>query len=113
MRWYFWPFRIYYIPERYTRKGIVATVKVSRKGWVVIPREIRERYGIRPGDRVHIVDYAGRIAIVPGLKDPIRQGRGLLKGRPSLTEALLEERRRELEREESKIQSGTEKKKAS
>lgn len=82
----------------------MATVKVSRKGWVVIPREIRERYGIRPGDRVHIVDYAGRIAIVPALQDPIRQGRGLLKGRPSLTEALLEERRRELEREERKIQ---------
>ena len=81
----------------------MSTVKVSRKGWVVIPRDIRERHGIRPGDRVHIVDYAGRIAIVPALKDPIRQGRGLLKGRPSLTRALLEERRLELEREEREI----------
>lgn len=82
----------------------MSTVKVSRKGWVVIPRDIRERHGIRPGDRVHIVDYAGRIAIVPALKNPIRQARGLLKGRPSLTGALLEERRLELEREERKIQ---------
>ncbi len=85
----------------------MSTVKVSRKGWVVIPRDIRERHGIRPGDRVHIVDYAGRIAIVPALEDPIRQGRGLLKGRPSLTEALLEERRRELEREQREIQTRT------
>ncbi len=93
--------------ESYTTEGIVSTVKVSKKGWVVIPRDIRERHGIRPGDRVHIVDYAGRIAIVPALKEPIRQGRGLLKGGPSLTEALLEERRRELEREQRKIQRRT------
>ena len=83
----------------------MSTVKVSKKGWVVIPHDIRERHGIRPGDRVHIVDYAGRIAIVPTLKDPVRQGRGLLKGRPLLTEALREERRRELEREKQKIQT--------
>jgi AbrB family looped-hinge helix DNA binding protein len=81
----------------------VSTVKVSKKGWVVIPRNIRERYGIRPGDRVNVVDYAGRIAIIPALKNPIRQGRGLLKGCPSLTGALLEERRLEQEREERKI----------
>ncbi len=63
--------------------------------------------GIRPGDRVHIVDYAGRIAIVPALKEPIRQGRGLLKGGPSLTEALLEERRRDLEQKQRQIQRRT------
>lgn len=85
----------------------MSTVKVSRKGWVVIPQDIRERHGIRPGDRVHIVDYAGSIAIIPVLKDAIRQARGLLKDRPSLTEALLEERRRELQREDGKIQRRT------
>ncbi len=82
----------------------MATAKVSKKGWVVIPCEIRERYGIKPGDRVHIVDYAGRIAIIPSLKDPVRQSRGLLKGHGSLTEALLEERQRDREREERQIQ---------
>ena len=82
----------------------MSTAKVSKKGWVVIPRDIRERHGIRPGDTVHIVDYAGRIAIIPALKDPISQGRGLLRGGPSLTEALLEERRRDVERDERKIQ---------
>jgi AbrB family looped-hinge helix DNA binding protein len=96
--------------ERYTFDGIVIqgafampTVTVSKKGWVVIPREIRERYGIRPGDKVQFVDYAGRIAFIPALKDPIREIRGLLKGYPSLTGALLEERRKEREKEELKL----------
>jgi hypothetical protein len=53
---------------------------------------------------VHVVDYAGRIAIIPAMKDPIREAMGMLKGGPSLTKALLEERRRELEREERDIQ---------
>jgi AbrB family looped-hinge helix DNA binding protein len=91
----------------------MATVTVSKKGWVVIPREIRERYGIRPGDKVEIVDYAGRIAIIPALEDPVRQGRGLLKGGPSLTKALLDERRREREREERGMQRWAGHKKAS
>ena len=82
----------------------MATVTVSKKGWVVIPREIRQRYGIRPGDKVQVVDYAERIAIIPAMKDPIQEARGMLKGRPSLTKALLEERRREREREEHEIE---------
>jgi AbrB family looped-hinge helix DNA binding protein len=82
----------------------MATVTVSKKGWVVIPKEIRERYGIKPGDRVQFVDYAGRIAFIPALKDPVREMRGLLKGYPSLTRALLDERRREHEREDRKLE---------
>jgi len=82
----------------------MATVTVSKKGWVVIPREIRQRYGIRPGDKVQVVDYAERIAIIPAMKDPIQEARGMLKGKPSLTKALLEERLRELEREEREIE---------
>jgi AbrB family looped-hinge helix DNA binding protein len=85
-------------------RAIMPTVTVSKKGWVVIPRDIRERHGIRPGDKVHIVDYAGRIAIIPTMKNPIQEARGMLKGGPSLTKALLEERRSELEREERDIQ---------
>ena len=77
------------------------TVIVSEKGAIVIPKEIRERYGICPGDQIHVLDWAGQITLVkipPG--DPIERGRGMLKGGPSLTRDLLEEQRRELEREE-------------
>lgn len=80
-------------------------VKVSAKGWIVIPADIRKRYGINPGDEVHIVDYAGTLVIVPKLKDPVNDALGLLAdGGPSLTEDLLKERRRELQREERKIE---------
>ncbi len=82
----------------------MAIATISAKGWVVIPQEIRKRYGLKKGDKVHIIDYAGRIAIVPALKDPVRQARGMLRGGPSLTKALLEERRWELEKEERKLQ---------
>jgi AbrB family looped-hinge helix DNA binding protein len=82
----------------------MAIAKVSKKGWVVIPHDIRERYGLRPGDKVHIIDYGGRITLVPALKDPIRDMHGMFEGGPSLTEALLEERRKEREREERKYQ---------
>jgi AbrB family looped-hinge helix DNA binding protein len=82
----------------------MATVTVSQKGWVVIPKEIRQRYGIRPGDKVQFVDYGGSIAILPVPEDPIASGYGMLKGGPSLTKALLEERRRERELEERKME---------
>lgn len=78
----------------------MTTATVSGKGWVVIPQEIRKRYGLKKGDKVHIIDYGGVVAIVPASKDPIAEGFGMLKGGPSLTQALLEERRWELEREE-------------
>ena len=80
----------------------MSVVTVSKKGWVVIPREIREHYGIRPGDKVQVIDYGGSIAIIPAIKE-LRQGLGLLKGGPSLTEDLLEEHRLEREREEQKM----------
>lgn len=78
-------------------------VTVSKKGWVVIPSEIRRRYNIRPGDKVHVIDLAGRIAIIPAAEDPIAAARGMFKDGPSLTKGLLEDRRWELEREEKDL----------
>jgi AbrB family looped-hinge helix DNA binding protein len=78
----------------------VATSTVSGKGWIVIPKEIRERYGIRKGDRVSVVDTGRGIYVVPVPADPIHGALGLFKSSKSLTEGLLEDRREELEREE-------------
>ena len=78
----------------------MATTTLSAKGWVVIPKEIRERYGLKKGDKVHLIDYGGVVAIVPASRDPIAEGHGMLKGGPSLTKGLLEDRRWELDREE-------------
>ena len=72
---------------------------ISNKGWVVIPAELRKKYNLVPGTEVVIVDYGGVLAIIPALKNPIKQGRGILKGLPSLTQDLLKERAQERSRE--------------
>lgn len=79
------------------------TLTISNKGWVVIPADLRKKYNLTPGTEVVIVDYGGVLAIVPAMKDPIKQGYGMLKGGPSLTQALLKGRAAERKREEAKI----------
>ena len=79
--------------------------KISSKGWIVIPAELRKKYGLKPGDKVHVIDYGGVISLVPELRDPIEQGRGMLKGAGPLLQDLLEERRGDLEAEERKYQA--------
>jgi len=70
---------------------------------VVIPAELRKKYHLTPGTEVVVVDYGGVLSIIPAMRDPVKQGRGLLKGLPSLTEDLLKERAEELAREEARI----------
>lgn len=77
---------------------------VSNKGWVVIPAELRKKYNLLPGTEVIIVDYGGVLSIVPALRNPIKQGRGSLKGLPSLTRDLLQERKNEKSREGKRFQ---------
>ncbi len=73
--------------------------KVSAKGWVVIPQELRNRYGLHEGVRVRFVDYGGVLSILPVPEDAVRAGHGMLKGR-RLTARLLEERGRERDEED-------------
>jgi AbrB family looped-hinge helix DNA binding protein len=75
------------------------TAKVSAKGWIVIPAHLRRKYGIELGDEITIVDYGGVLSLVPRLAEPIREGRGAVASRKSLTGALLSERKRERKRE--------------
>lgn len=78
-------------------------VRLSQKGWIVIPAALRKKYGLKPGANLQVVDYGGVLSIIPAMRDPIKQGRGLLKDIPSLTEDLLKERAEELAREEARI----------
>lgn len=73
---------------------------ISNKGWVVIPAELRKKYNLLPGTEVVIVDYGGVLSIIPALKNPIKQGRGMLKDLPSLTRDLRQERAAERSRED-------------
>ncbi len=73
---------------------------ISNKGWVVIPAELRKKYRLSPGTEVVMVDYGGVLSIVPAYQNPIKQGRGLLKDLPGLTDDLLKERAEEREHED-------------
>jgi AbrB family looped-hinge helix DNA binding protein len=73
-------------------------VKLSQKGWVVIPAPMRKKYGLKPGAALQVVDYGGVLAIVPAFKDPVKQGAGMLKGDDSLTQVVVEEHKRDLKR---------------
>ena len=81
----------------------VMKAKVSAKGWVVIPAVLRDRFGIKPGTSVEFQETGGRIVLIPRTKDPVEELYGKLAGKISLTDALLEERTKELKREEANI----------
>jgi AbrB family looped-hinge helix DNA binding protein len=77
---------------------------VSTKGWVVIPKVYRQKYNLRPGSRVQIVDYGAGLSIVPLPDNPVDALQGLLARGPSLTADLLAERRKEREKEERRLE---------
>lgn len=54
------------------------TVTVSPKFQVVIPKNIREALKLRPGQKMKVVEYEGRIELIPD-RD-ISELRGFLKG---------------------------------
>jgi AbrB family looped-hinge helix DNA binding protein len=71
------------------------TSTLSEKGWVVIPQEMRKRYGLKKGDRVHMIDYGGVISIVPASEDPVKYSFGMLKGKGSLNKELMKSRKQD------------------
>jgi AbrB family looped-hinge helix DNA binding protein len=56
----------------------MAAVTVSPKFQVVIPKEIRKRFGLLPGQKIQLVVYGNRIELIPVM--PIKRMRGFLKG---------------------------------
>ena len=54
------------------------TVTVSPKYQVVIPKNIRDALQLRPGQKMKVMDYNGRIELIPD-RD-ISELKGFLKG---------------------------------
>jgi AbrB family looped-hinge helix DNA binding protein len=54
------------------------TVTVSPKYQVVIPKNIRDALKLRPGQKLRVIEYDGRIELIPD-RD-ISELRGFLKG---------------------------------
>lgn len=53
-------------------------VTISPKFQVVIPRSIRERLNLKPGQQVQVIPYEDRIEFIP--LRPARELRGSLRG---------------------------------
>lgn len=58
----------------------MSIVTVSSKYQVVIPKDVRDQTGIRPGQKVQAFAIGDRIEMVP--LEPIGRLRGFLKGMP-------------------------------
>ena len=77
---------------------------VTSKGQLVIPARLRRRYGIKPGTKVCFIERDNEILFQPVTKEYIRRVCGMLKSDTSVTQELLNERRKDKEREEAKIE---------
>jgi len=56
----------------------MTTVKISPKYQVVIPKEIRQKLKLKPGQRLQILELGDRIEFL--LLKSIKEARGFLKG---------------------------------
>ena len=56
----------------------MSMVTISPKFQVVIPKDIREKLCLKPGQQVQAIEYNNRIELIPIC--PMKQMRGFLKG---------------------------------
>ncbi len=45
------------------------------------------QFGLKKGDRVHVIDYGGVISVVPVSRAPIKKAMGMLRDKTSLVKA--------------------------
>ena len=77
-------------------------MKVGPKGQVVLPKRIRDRLGIDPGQRVRVDEVDGEVRVRK--LATVEELRGIFKDAPGLgTKDLEEQRRRDRELEERKL----------
>lgn len=80
----------------------ILSSKVTSKGQVVIPKKLREKYGIRLATAIRWIEKDQGILMVPESEDPIVAARGMLKG-SGILKAYLKEKRREKKKENKRI----------
>jgi AbrB family looped-hinge helix DNA binding protein len=56
----------------------MSIVTISSRFQVVIPKDVRERLNLRPGQQVEAIPFKGRIELI--LLEPMESMRGFLKG---------------------------------
>lgn len=73
-------------------------MSITQKGQLVIPKELRDKHGIRPNSEVIVTEIGDHIAILPAI-NPIRQGRGILRFDRTTSELLQEARAAEFKKD--------------
>ena len=74
----------------------MAIVKTHGKGQIIMPKDIRDKMGIKPGTTVSVDLVGDHVEIRPLPDDPIEFLTGFLKNHPgSLAQELLEERKKD------------------
>ncbi len=67
--------------------------KVSEKGQITVPKHLRDRLGIRPGDELDVIDDGGRLVLSRAMPDdPVAAVYGILDTGRS-TDEIIEELR--------------------
>lgn len=64
----------------------MAVAKVLAKGQIVIPKDIRKKINISPGDRVKVEIIKNSVVILPIKKTHTERFTGIAKGKLSLEE---------------------------
>jgi AbrB family looped-hinge helix DNA binding protein len=72
------------------------TLNILNKGQVVIPANLRERYGIKPGNRIEIRDAGDHLELYPLPADPVSAFKGSLKTPVSLADDLIKEHKKDI-----------------
>jgi AbrB family looped-hinge helix DNA binding protein len=68
------------------------------KGQIVIPAELRRKYGIKAGTKITVTDDGDAIILKPVTEETLKRLQGSLKG-TGILQALLDERHKDAERE--------------
>ncbi|MCX5802720.1 MAG: AbrB/MazE/SpoVT family DNA-binding domain-containing protein [Proteobacteria bacterium] len=76
---------------------------MSSKGQLVIPKNVRDALKIKPKQKILLKKLKDRVELMPLPENPVEAFCGVFEKGPSLTDALLTERKKELEHEEKDI----------
>lgn len=69
-------------------------VRVTRQGQTTIPKDLREKYRIKEGDKIIYVDVGDHMAVLPLPKEPLKVLEGL---RLDVKESVYKMRKEALE----------------
>ena len=76
-------------------------MSITEKGQVVIPKELREKYGIATNAEVIVTEIKDHIAVLPAPADPILALRGSIKLTQPVAEIIRELRDEQKQRDET------------